>query len=152
MYTRLALQKTQEFRPIPGHHQPKLAAWSSVLLDSRSGCECSTNVSLCCCPSPAVVEASAEKFKIKKKKTDQFMLCSHNFLHERCCLLLVTACTNCHLSSASPRNSIARHRRFGILVCENDLKLSLQKLECNTISSLPPHSFPDNPQNYSRKP
>ncbi len=39
---------------------------------------------------------------------------------------------------ASPRNFIARHRRFGI--CENDFKLSLQKLERDTISSLPPES------------
>ena len=39
---------------------------------------------------------------------------------------------------ASPRNFVARHRRFGI--CENDFKLSLQKLECDTISSLPPES------------
>jgi len=39
---------------------------------------------------------------------------------------------------ASSRNFIARHRRFGI--CENDFKLSLQKLECDTISSLPPES------------
>jgi len=39
---------------------------------------------------------------------------------------------------ASSRNFIARHRRFGI--CENDFKLSLQKLECDTISSLPPEA------------
>ncbi|CAM9838722.1 unnamed protein product, partial [Heterosigma akashiwo] len=59
----------------------------------------------CCCTSPADVEASAEKFKMKKKKTDLSMLCSHHFLHDRCCPLLVTACTNCHFSFfASWRN------------------------------------------------
>ena len=88
-------------------------------------------VSLCCCPSPAIVEASAEKFKMKKKKTDLFMLCSHHFLHDCCCPLLVTACTNCHFSFASPRNFIARHHRFGI--CENDFKLSLQKLVISNL-------------------
>ena len=101
MYTRPSLQKTQEFRPIPGRHQPKLAAWSSVLLDRRSGCEhlpcIFFSFFLCSCSSPAVVEASTEKIKMKKKKTDLPMLCSHHFfLHDRCCPLLVTACTNCH--------------------------------------------------------
>ena len=66
------------------------------------------------------------------------MLCSHHFLHDRCCPLLAAACTNCHFSFASPGNFIARHRRFGI--CENDFKLSLQKLRCDTISSLPPEA------------
>ena len=70
MYTRPSLQKTQEFRPIPGHHQPKLAAWSSVLLDRRSGCEHQHFFLLCCCPSsPAVVvEAPAEKFKNEEEE------------------------------------------------------------------------------------
>ena len=67
------------------------------------------------------------------------MLCSHHFLHDRYCLCSLLHVPTAIFLFASPRNFVARHRRFGI--CENDFKLSLQKLRrCDTISSLPPEA------------
>ena len=141
MYTRPSLQKTQEFRPIAGHYQPKLAAWSSVLLDSRSGCEHSTFFFLlCCCPSPAVVgcwSLSRKNLKWRRKK----QICSCCALTTSCmiatalCSLLCVPTTAIFLF-ASPRNFVARHRRFGI--CENDFKLSLQNLDVLPFLLCPP--------------
>ena len=58
-------------------------------------------------------------------------------------MIVTVLCSLLHVPTAiflfaSSRNFVARHRRFGI--CENDFKLSLQKLECDTISSLLPES------------
>ena len=101
----------------------------------------SINIFFSSAAAPAVqrllLKPQQKNSKMKKKKTDLSMLCSHHFLHDRYCPLLVTACTNCHFSFASPRNFIAHHRRFGI--CENDFKLSLRKHGCAYYGAITSH-------------
>ena len=141
MYTRPSLQKTQEFRPIPGHHQPKLAAWSSVLLDRRSGCEHQHFFFFSPLLLPQFSDCWGPSRKIQNEEEENRSV--HAVLSPLLAWSLLPSARYCMYQlpfffcfSAQFHRPPSQVR----YICENDFKLSLQKLECDTISSLPPDS------------